>query len=453
MDDTIAAISTPIGHGGLAVIRLSGPKALAIADTIFVSKGPRPSLAPSHTIHYGQINRQGELIDEVLLSVMRAPRTYTREDVVEISCHGGLLVTQNVLACCLQGGARRAEPGEFTKRAFLNGRIDLTQAEAVGDIIAAKSALSHASAMQTLKGHLSQKVEVIRGRLMDVLAHVEAHIDFPDDEVPDRSLQEFLTDINQAQSEIQHLLATARHGKVLRHGVVVAIVGRPNAGKSSLMNLLLGEDRAIVAPTPGTTRDTIEEATVIHGVPIRLIDTAGIRQARGVVEKFGIARAQQVISSADIRIIVLDSSRRLTRKDVDLIGSCGGGRHLIAINKVDLRRTLILPNLPDDAEVIELSCKTENGIDKLREAILKLALGCEPINETCEFLINERQAEALKTAAATMYDLANDQVSGQRIELLAQGLRCAIGAMDVIVGRVSTDEILDRVFSRFCIGK
>src|SRR5213595_2886375 len=310
-EDTIAAIATPLGEGGLALIRLSGPQALAVADKSFVPVGKsslKPSQAPTHTIHYGKIVRQGRIVDEVLLSVMRAPRTFTREDIVEITCHGGILAAKIVLDTILENGARLAEPGEFTKRAFINGRIDLTQAEAVADLIHSRTELALAAANEQLAGRLSLRINQLRDDLMKTLAHVEAHIDFPDEDISPDTRDQLLSRLEQGVQFMDELLRTANEGQILRRGVRAAIVGRPNAGKSSLLNQLLGHDRAIVSPIPGTTRDTIEETANIRGIPVVFVDTAGLREARDSIEAEGIRRSRESLAKAELVLHILDSS-------------------------------------------------------------------------------------------------------------------------------------------------
>ena len=290
MEDTIAAISTPIGEGGIAIIRVCGPLAFDLADRVFHSSKGRPSEFPTHTIHFGTAGINGEAIDQVMLTVMRAPRTYTKEDTVEINCHGGILTARKLLSLCLHNGARLAEPGEFTKRAFLNGRMDLTQAEAVMDLIRARTDRAHECALHELQGHLSTKVNDAREKLIAILANIEAHIDFPEEDLPPATRENLLRDTESVLAFLQSLLDTFREGKILREGIPVAIVGRPNVGKSSLLNALLGENRAIVTSVPGTTRDTLEEFANIQGIPFRFTDTAGIRQPRGRVEAIGVER-------------------------------------------------------------------------------------------------------------------------------------------------------------------
>jgi tRNA modification GTPase len=320
-DDTIAAISTPLGQGGLAVVRLSGRDALAVADRSFKPVGKsslRPSAAATHTIHYGKITRQNQVVDEVLLSVLRAPRTFTREDMVEISCHGGLLPAKLVLDTVLESGARLAEPGEFTKRAFLNGRIDLAQAEAVADLIHSRTELALAAANEQLAGKLSQRINALRDDLMGVLAHVEAHIDFPDEDIAPDTKEILLQRLEAALRFMDELLRTANEGQILRRGLRAAIIGRPNVGKSSLLNQLLGHERAIVSPIAGTTRDTIEETSNIRGLPIVFIDTAGLRESGDVIELEGIRRSRETLSRAELILPVRDhEGQRSLREERD----------------------------------------------------------------------------------------------------------------------------------------
>src|ERR1035437_1841790 len=309
MEDTIAAISTPIGEGGIAIIRVSGPRAFELADLIFHSLRGKPSEFPSHTIHFGTVGTNGDVIDQVMLSVMRDPRTYTKEDTIEINCHGGLLTARKLLSLCLQNGLRLAEPGEFTKRAFLNGRLDLAQAEAVMDLIQARTERAHAVAVHELRGHFSKKVEDARQLLLTIIAHIEAHIDFPEEGISPDTRESLLRDTRSVLNFLESLLATAREGKILRDGIIVTIVGRPNVGKSSLLNALLGEDRSIVTPIPGTTRDTIEALANIKGIPFLFTDTAGMRRARGRVEAAGIQRTEDAIQRSEIILHVVDASR------------------------------------------------------------------------------------------------------------------------------------------------
>ena len=343
LDDTIAAIATPLGEGGLAVIRISGPLALAVADRSFVPLGKsamKPSAAPTHTLHYGKVMRQGRSIDEVMVAVMRGPRTLTREDVVEITCHGGLIASKTVLDTVLENGARMAEPGEFTRRSFLNGRIDLAQAEAVADLIHARTELALVAANEQLAGKLSQRINLLRDEMIKTLAHIEAHIDFPDEDIaPDTKVQ-LIARLEHGVGFMDELLRTSNEGQILRRGIRAAIVGRPNAGKSSLLNQLLGHDRAIVSAIPGTTRDTIEETANIRGLPVVFVDTAGLREAGDEIEAEGIRRSRESSAKAEFILHVLDGSEPMTGADENYLAEFAAKKRILVRNKIDLSAQL-----------------------------------------------------------------------------------------------------------------
>jgi tRNA modification GTPase len=454
MENTIAAISTPIGEGGIAIVRMSGPRAFAIADSLFLSRAGKPSAFPSHTIHHGLIGANGNIVDEVMLAVMRAPRSYTAEDVVEISCHGGLLSARNVLALCLQHGCRLAEPGEFTKRAFLNGRIDLAQAEAVADLIRAKTDRAHAAALHALEGHLSGKVNALRDRLLDVLAHIEAHIDFPEEDIAPATRQHLLSELEAVAAGMQLLLATAQEGRILREGVPAAIIGRPNVGKSSLMNALLGRDRSIVTHLPGTTRDTIEETANIRGIPVRLTDTAGIRKARGVIETAGITRSRNALACSALVLHVLNASRPFSEADWRLIAQYAGKPAILVLNKIDLPRRLKLPpDFPGAHSAIETSALTGAGLETLKDRVETTILDGQTQGASSDFVINERHADALRRTINSLTTAISELRENSSLEIVAQSLRTALDAVGEIVGKTTTEDILDRVFSTFCVGK
>jgi tRNA modification GTPase len=453
MQDTIAAISTPIGEGGLAIIRISGPSALNIADQIFHSPKAKPSQFPTHTIHFGSIGQNGELVDQVMLAVMRAPRSYTAEDTVEITCHGGLLTARKILSLCLQHGARLAEPGEFTKRAFLNGRIDLTQAEAVMDLIRARTDRAHAAAARELQGHLSAKLNNLRDRLLTVLAHIEAHIDFPEEDIAPDSREKLLADTKSVTASLQQLLATAREGKILREGIPVAIIGRPNVGKSSLMNALLGHDRSIVTPIPGTTRDTIEDIANIRGIPVRLTDTAGIRQPRGRVEKIGVDRSRNALESSDLVLNLLDWSRPFSNHDRQLLELSAGKQTLLVINKIDLPGRLKLPADLAEKNPVRVSALTGQGLEELKDRIEQIAWSGTVAASQYEVAVNERHAEALRRAINQLTEACALLADASPLELAAQQLRAGLDAIGEIVGKTATEDILEKIFSTFCIGK
>jgi len=458
IDDTIVAIATPLGEGGLAVIRISGPQALAVADRCFAPAGKsslRPSEAPTHTIQYGKILRDGVVVDEVLVSVLRAPRTFTREDVVEISCHGGLLPAKSVLDTVLAAGARLAEPGEFTRRAFLNGRLDLAQAEAVADLIHSRTELALRAANEQLAGKLSQRINQLRDELLKTLAHVEAHIDFPDEDIAPETLAQLLARLERGVAFMDELLRTAGEGQILRRGIRAAIIGRPNAGKSSLLNQLLGHDRAIVSPIPGTTRDTIEETANIRGLPVVFIDTAGLREGRDEIELEGIRRSRETLEKAEFILHVLDGSEDLTPADEKHLAEFSGKKRILVRNKMDLPVKLKLPPMIHGSRFtpLDVCCLTGTGIETLKDTIKELVWSGEIKTEMLQVMINSRHQDALNRArAATIHTLAALR-AGNSLELAALDLRIAVNAVGEIVGKTTTEDLLDMIFSQFCIGK
>jgi tRNA modification GTPase len=455
LDDTIAAVATPLGEGGLAVIRLSGPEALAVADRSFAPAGEasvKPSAAATHTIHFGHVVRDGQIVDEALLAIMRAPRTFTREDVVEITCHGGILAAKMVLDTVLANGARLAEPGEFTRRAFLNGRIDLAQAEAVADLIHSRTELALRAANEQLAGKLSKRINKLRDQMLQTLAHVEAHIDFPEEDIAPDTLEQLIARLQNGVAFMDELLRTAHEGQILRRGIRAAIIGRPNAGKSSLLNQLLGHDRAIVSAIPGTTRDTIAETANIRGLPVVFIDTAGLREARDELELEGVRRSRQTLQEAEFILHVFDATEPLTEADEKYLAEFTGKKRLLVRNKVDLPLRLHFP--PDlKAPVVDVSCLTGQGIEPLKDAIKELAWSGEIRAEMLQVMINSRHQDALNRArAATLSTLAALK-ENQTLELVALDLRIAVNAVGEIVGQTTTEDLLYLIFSQFCIGK
>jgi len=441
MEDTIAAIATPLGEGGLAVIRVSGPNAFAVADRSFRGK-TTPSAAATHTVHYGHVIRDGDVIDEALLTVLRAPRTFTGEDTVEISCHGGVLAAKLTLDTLLTNGARLAQPGEFTKCAFLNGRIDLTQAEAVIDLIHSRTDLALRAANQQLAGHLGARVNALRDSLMLVLAHVEAHIDFPDEDITPDTKEKLLDRLRTSLFEIEALLKTAPEGQILRRGIRAAIIGKPNVGKSSLLNRLLGHERAIVSPIPGTTRDTIEEAANIRGIPVIFVDTAGLRESQDMIELEGIRRSRESVEKAELILHVLDQST----PDPD--GTIGTTKPIVTIlNKTDL------PHAFDRPDAIQISCATGQGLEQLKDRIKELLWSGSAGAIASDVMINSRHEAALRSAQAGIANTIESFEKGASIELAALDLRLAVNAVGEIVGKTTTEDLLDAIFSQFCIGK
>lgn len=471
LDDTIAAIATPLGEGGLSVIRISGKDALVVADKAFVPLGKssrRPSAAPSHTIHYGKIVHEGRQVDEVLCAIMRAPRTYTREDIVEITCHGGILSTKTVLDTVLEAGARLAEPGEFTKRAFLNGRLDLTQAEAVADLIHSRTEFALSAANEQLAGKLSQRINQLRDDLMNTLAHIEAHIDFPEEDIAPDTRNKLENRLAGGIAFMDELLATANEGQILRRGVRAAIVGRPNAGKSSLLNQLLGHNRAIVSPIAGTTRDTIEETANIRGIPVVFIDTAGLREARDEIETEGIRRSRESLARAEFILHVLDASEPLTAEDEQCFAEFTGKKRLLVRNKCDLptqlnseplerrsptRRETAEGGSEIGARIIDVSCLTGQGIEALKDAIKALVWSGQVNAEMAQVTINSRHQDALRRARENT-SLALDALRADAsLEFVALDLHIAVKAVGEIVGKTTTEDLLDSIFSQFCLGK
>ncbi|MSU34219.1 MAG: tRNA uridine-5-carboxymethylaminomethyl(34) synthesis GTPase MnmE [Pedosphaera sp.] len=453
--DTIVAIATAIGEAGIAVLRISGPDAVAVGQRIFrpIGHHAQPlSGAATHTVHYGHVVRDGHEVDEVLVSIFRAPRTFTREDVVEISCHGGMLVVRRVLESVLSAGARSAEPGEFTQRAFLNGRLDLAQAEAVADLIHARTDLALTAAREQLAGRLSGRIRGLREDLMGILAHIEAHIDFPDEDISPDTREMLLHRLQKTVVFVDELLATARDGQILRRGIRAAILGRPNAGKSSLLNQLLGHDRAIVSPVPGTTRDTIEETASIRGVPVVFVDTAGLRDSTDALEQEGIRRSREAAERAELIVHVLDGHELLTEDDARRLDDYQSRPRVIVVNKSDLPRRLVLSSTCE-AEAVPVSCSTGAGIELLCDTIQKRVWGGSVTAENLPVTINARHQEALHRAHEALVRTIDGLRRNDTLELPAFELRIAANAVGEIVGATSTEHLLDMIFSQFCLGK
>jgi len=453
-DDTIAAIATPLGEGGLAVIRISGAQALVVADKCFVPVGKNsltPSAAASHTIHYGKVERASKTVDEVLCAVMRAPRTYTREDVVEITCHGGILSTKTVLDTVLENGARLAEPGEFTKRAFLNGRLDLAQAEAVADLIHSRTELALTAANEQLAGKLSQRINQLRDDLMTTLAHIEAHIDFPDEDIAPDTRDQLESRLERGIAFMDELLRTASEGQILRRGIRAAIIGRPNAGKSSLLNQLLGRDRAIVSPIAGTTRDTIEETANVRGIPVVFIDTAGLREAKDEIESEGIRRSHQSLSAAEFILHVFDASEPLTTEDEKYLAEFASKKRILVRNKIDLPPKLELKS--DNMPPVDVCCKSGQGIEALKDAIKSLVWAGEIRAEMLEVMVNSRHQDALRRGREATERALVALRGDASLEFVAVDLRIGANAVGEVVGKTTTEDLLDLIFSQFCLGK
>ncbi|MBE9140031.1 tRNA uridine-5-carboxymethylaminomethyl(34) synthesis GTPase MnmE [Nodosilinea sp. LEGE 07088] len=459
--ETIVAIATAIApqQGSVGIVRLSGADAVAIARTLFHVPGQQPW--ESHRILYGQVRDPvtQQVVDEALLLLMLAPRSYTREDVVEFHCHGGLMAVQQVQQLCLAQGARLAQPGEFTLRAFLNGRLDLTQAEGVADLVAAQSALAAKTALAGVQGKLMAPIRQLRSTCLDVLAEVEARIDFEDDLPP---LDEALvgSQIAAVLTEVERILATAESGELLRTGLKVAIVGRPNVGKSSLLNAWSRCDRAIVTALPGTTRDVVESQLVVGGIPIQVLDTAGIREADDPVEQLGIARSRQVAQGADLVLLTIDATAGWTVADSQLYGSVckdGGSRGplIVVVNKVDLvdANDLTGLSLPTGVYVVHTAAAQQRGIDALEQAILTAIHADQLLAANLEFTVNQRQEAALIRASIALKQVQETIENRLPLDFWTIDLRAAIAALGSITGDDITESMLDEIFSRFCIGK
>lgn len=457
--DTIAAISTVPGEGAISMVRLSGSQALEIADEIFVAGKKKLSQVDSHTIHYGHIyddKREG-FLDEVMVSVLKAPKTFTREDIIEINCHGGMVVTNQILQLVLRKGARLAEPGEFTKRAFLNGRIDLSQAEAVMDLIQAKTDQSMQMAYQQLEGRLSTLIKSLRQEILETLAQVEVNIDYPEyDDVEEMTSQLMLTTAKHIEEKIEQLLKTATQGKILREGLQTAIIGRPNVGKSSLLNYLLDEEKAIVTDIAGTTRDVIEEYVNVNGVPLKLIDTAGIRQTEDVVEKIGVERSKKALQQADLVLLVLNQAEALTKEDLALLDLTKQSKRIILLNKTDLPSALDraqLQEVAQDSPVFAISVLAQDGLEQLEQAIKDLFFAGQTQSKEASYVSNTRHISLLEQALASLKEVENGIDAGIPVDLVQMDLTRCWDLLGEITGESVQDELITQLFSQFCLGK
>ena len=472
--DTIAAIVTPIGESGIGVIRVSGPKAFCLIDPLFLTRHGKPlSQAASHTCQVGTFTTD-EPIDQVIATLFRCPNSYTGDDVVELSAHGNPLILNRILQALVKYGARLADPGEFTERAFLAGKMDLTQAEAVADLIRAKTDQAHAAALGQLEGHLAAKVRTLRAGLLPLLAHVEVGLDHSDEDHEFLSREGLIAKCRETQSEIETLLASARVGKILREGVRVALVGRPNVGKSSLLNALLKEERAIVTPIPGTTRDTLEESVNWEGIPVVLTDTAGVRDdSQDPVERLGMERTRKALRDADLVLCVFDGSEPMTAEDYTILRECEGKPHLFVMNKVDLTPTPSptrrgekahrmhnpLPvgegtaTLVAGGEAIEVSAKTGQGLDELVREVKRISLDNSDTGSHARWMLNARHQAALERAREALAQAAQAAEKNAYEECVALELNTALGALGEVIGETATEDLLDQIFSKFCIGK
>lgn len=458
--DTIAAISTPMGEGAIAIVRLSGEEAVKISDKIFRSpSGKRLEEEKSHTIHYGHLidPSTNDVVEEVMVSLMRGPKTFTREDVVEINCHGGIVSVNRVLQLVLRNGARLAEPGEFTKRAFLNGRIDLSQAEAVMDLIRAKTDRAMNVALGQMDGKLSRLIGDLRQALLETLAQVEVNIDYPEyDDVEEMTIPVLLEKCSWVQSEIQKLLQTSSQGKILREGLSTVILGRPNVGKSSLLNSLVQENKAIVTDIAGTTRDIIEEYVNVRGVPLRLVDTAGIRETEDIVERIGVERSRQVLKEADLILLVLNAAEELSVEDERLFETIQNMDFIVVVNKTDLPRKIDLEKvqeLANGSKVVTTSLLKEEGVMELEEAIAALFFEGQIEADDLTYVSNTRHISLLHQALETINDAIEGAESGVPVDIVQIDVTRTWEILGEIVGDTVQESLINQLFSQFCLGK
>ncbi|WP_153126899.1 tRNA uridine-5-carboxymethylaminomethyl(34) synthesis GTPase MnmE [Peribacillus tepidiphilus] len=458
--DTIAAISTPMGEGAIAIVRLSGDEAIRIADRLYKGPGGKKLTdVKSHTIHYGHLidPKTEEVIEEVMISVMKGPKTFTREDVVEINCHGGLVSVNRVLQAVLEQGARLAEPGEFTKRAFLNGRIDLSQAEAVMDLIRAKTDRAMNVALKQMEGRLSKLIRKLRQEILETLAHVEVNIDYPEyDDVEEMTHRLFLEKAEYVKKELEKLLQTSQQGKILREGLSTVIIGRPNVGKSSLLNSLVHENKAIVTDIPGTTRDVIEEYVNVRGVPLRLLDTAGIRETEDIVERIGVERSRAVLKEADLILLVLNYSEDLTPEDENLFKAVQGMDVIVIVNKTDLPQKINMNRVKELAgnyPIITTSLLEDRGVDELEEAISALFFKGTLEAGDLTYLSNTRHIALIQQSLGAIEDAIAAIKAGTPIDLVQIDFTRAWELLGEIIGDSVHESLIDQLFSQFCLGK
>ena len=463
LQDTIVAISTTIGEGGIGIVRLSGKKALSIADRAFVSKdGKKPSNLKTYTIHYGHIiknpkskNKTKDIIDEVLLTIMRAPKSYTKEDIVEINCHGGIVPLRRVLEEIVRLGARLAEPGEFTKRAFLNGRIDLTQAEAVVDVIRAKTDVSLKVALEQLEGDFSKEINIQREKLLGILEHIEAQIDFSEEELKTVSRPNIISKIDESYKGLKEILDTKDLGILLKEGITCVICGKPNVGKSSLLNALLRRNRAIVTDIPGTTRDAIEESISIQGIPVRIVDTAGILKTRNIIDKISVDKTRTYLKKADLSIFMLDLTKSFDEKDKSILKLLDLDKTIIVANKNDLKQRLNLSKINNKIgrDIISISVLKKTNLKSVEEAISKKIWSGKVMHPEATFLTNIRHKKELNI---TLKNLKSATISLKKdipLEFITVDLRGAVFHIGLIIGKSVDIDVLDRIFQNFCIGK
>ena len=446
MEDTIVAISTSVG--AISIIRLSGHDALNIASKVFTKDLTK---VDSHTIHYGFITSNNEKIDEVLVSVMKAPKTFTREDIVEINCHGGIATTNKVLEVLLENGARLAEPGEFTKRAFLNGRIDLLEAEATMDLISSKAESARKISINTLTGETSNLIKNLRSELVKIISNIEVNIDYPEyEDIEVLTNESILPDIKKFKEKLEEIIKKSEDSKVIKEGIRVGIIGRPNVGKSSLLNSLLEEEKAIVTDVPGTTRDIVEGSLIVSGIPLNIIDTAGIRKTEDTVEKIGVEKSLKIIDTSDLLIYILNNNEEITEEEKEILEKTKNKKRIIVVNKIDLK-TKLNKKLLDS--YIEISVKENIGIDKIKDEIKRLFNIGEISTNDMTYLSNARSIALLKKSLNNINDAINEINNNNPIDIVELSLKESWNNLGEVIGETYTDELLDELFSRFCLGK
>ena len=448
MEDTIVAISTSVGEGAISIIRLSGHDALNIASKVFTKDLTK---VDSHTIHYGFITSNNEKIDEVLVSVMKAPKTFTREDIVEINCHGGIATTNKVLEVLLENGARLAEPGEFTKRAFSNGRIDLLEAEATMDLISSKAESARKISINTLTGETSNLIKNLRSELIKIISNIEVNIDYPEyEDIEVLTNESILPDIKKFKEKLEEIIKKSEDSKVIKEGIRVGIIGRPNVGKSSLLNSLLEEEKAIVTDVPGTTRDIVEGSLIVSGIPLNIIDTAGIRKTEDTVEKIGVEKSLKIIDTSDLLIYILNNNEEITEEEKEILEKTKNKKRIIVVNKIDLK-TKLNKKLLDS--YIEISVKENIGIDKIKDEIKRLFNIGEISTNDMTYLSNARSIALLKKSLNNINDAINEINNNNPIDIVELSLKESWNNLGEVIGETYTDELLDELFSRFCLGK
>ncbi len=451
MDDTIVAISTALGVGAISIIRVSGNEAIKIVNKVFLGKDLEK--VPSHTIHYGHIKDGEEIVDEVLVSVMRTPKTFTREDVVEINCHGGIITTNRILEILLNNGCRLAEPGEFTKRAFLNGRIDLLEAEGVMDLINSKTEQSRALAINQVAGKVSNIINHLRQQILEVLANIAVNIDYPEyEDIEELTIQELEEKIKYIKKQIIKIIEESENGKIIKEGIITAIIGKPNVGKSSILNKLLDEEKAIVTNIPGTTRDIVEGTLNINGLLLNIIDTAGIRKTDDVVESIGVKRSLELIDKSDLILYVLNNNEKITEEDLEIISKLKNKNHIIIVNKIDLEKE-INEEILKNKNIVYMSTVKNIGFDELKNKIKEI-YNLEKIKtKDLTYLTNARSISIMKTILKIIEDIEGAIANNEFIDMIEIDLKKIWQLLGEIIGETYDDELIDQLFKQFCLGK